>query len=124
MINQYYWDETDGIYYDINKTDPLLKDKVKTVASFWPMRALVPDAAQAEALLAHVNSPTSFGGFVDFPSVARDDPDFDNATGAYWRGGPLAAHGLHGHQGPGELRIHRPRGRGGGENFGAAVSDL
>ena len=99
LINQYYWDETDGIYYDINKTDPLLKDKVKTVASFWPMLALVPDAAQAEALLAHVNSPTSFGGFVDFPSVARDDPDFDNATGAYWRGGlwlPTAYMGIKG----------------------------
>lgn len=99
LINQYYWDEADGIYYDINKTNPLLKDKVKTVASFWPMLALVPDAAQAEALLAHLNSPASFGGFVDFPSVARDDPDFDNETGAYWRGGlwlPTAYMGIKG----------------------------
>lgn len=99
LINQYYWDETDGIYYDINKTNPLLKDKVKTVASFWPLLALVPNETQAEALLAHVNSPTSFGGFVDFPSVARDDPDFDNETGAYWRGGlwlPTAYMGIKG----------------------------
>lgn len=87
LINQYYWDETDGFYYDINKNDPTQKDKVKTVASFWPMLAFVPDSGQAADLLAYVNSPTSFGGFVDFPSVARDDPDFDSATGAYWRGG-------------------------------------
>ena len=87
LINELYWDETDGFYYDINKNNPELKDKVKTVASFWPMLAFVPSDDQANALLEHVNSPTSFGGFVDFPSVARDDPDFDSETGAYWRGG-------------------------------------
>lgn len=87
IINKYYWDETDGFYYDINKNDPAQKDKVKTVASFWPMLAFVPDDAQAADLLAHVNSPSGFGGFVDFPSVSRSDPDFDSTTGAYWRGG-------------------------------------
>lgn len=99
IINQYYWDETDGIYYDINKYDPSLKDKVKTVASFWPMLAFVPDDDQAASLLAHVDSDASFGGFVDFPSVARDDPDFDSETGAYWRGGlwlPTAYMGIKG----------------------------
>lgn len=99
LINTYYWDETDGFYYDIHKNDPSLKDKVKTVASFWPMLAFVPDQDQAAALLAHVNSETSFGGFVDFPSVARDDPDFDSKTGAYWRGGlwlPTAYMGIKG----------------------------
>lgn len=99
IINQYYWDETDGFYYDINKFDPNLKDKVKTVASFWPMLACVADNEKAARLLNHVNSDSSFGGFVDFPSVARDDPDFDSETGAYWRGGlwlPTAYMGIKG----------------------------
>ncbi len=99
LINKYYWDEDDGIYYDINRYDPNLKDKVKTVASFWPMLAFVPDENQAASLLTHVNSDSSFGGFVDFPSVARDDPDFDEETGAYWRGGlwlPTAYMGIKG----------------------------
>lgn len=99
LINRFYWDEDDGFYYDINKNDPSLKDKVKTVASFWPLLAFVADQKQAKKLFNHFNSNSSFGGFVNFPSVSRDDPDFDNETGAYWRGGlwlPTAYMGIKG----------------------------
>lgn len=99
IINRYYWDEEDGFYYDINKNDPSLKDKVKTVASFWPLLAFVADNDKAKSMLNHADSPKSFGGFVNFQSVARDDPDFDNETGAYWRGGlwlPTAYMGVKG----------------------------
>ncbi|BDD08192.1 glycoside hydrolase [Fulvitalea axinellae] len=84
LVNKYYWDEEDGMYYDINVEAPYEKVKVKTPASFWPMLAEMCDKKQAakleQAALKH------FGGDIPWPTVSADDPDF-HESGCYWKGG-------------------------------------
>lgn len=92
LLNRHYWDEADGIYYDIHAAAPHARHKVKTPAAFWPMLAGLCSCEQAERLADQVANPAVFGGAVPFPSVSRDDPAFDS-RGGYWRGGvwlPLA----------------------------------
>ncbi len=89
LINRYYWDEKDGIYYDIKPGDGSFV-RVKTPAAFWPMLAEMCSPEQAKRLAEHARDPQVFGGPVPWPSVARSDPNFD---GNYWRGAvwlPLA----------------------------------
>ncbi len=85
-INEFYWNEEDGIYYDL---DPETMEhlKVKTPASFWPMLAEVPTPEQAERMVKHVQDPNTFGGKRPWPSVARSDPAYTEPDGKYWRGG-------------------------------------
>ncbi|MBN2651078.1 MAG: hypothetical protein JXR63_01745 [Spirochaetales bacterium] len=87
LINNYYWDSEDGFYYDIQKKKPYAKDKTMTPASFWAMLAEIPTPEQAEQMAQKVKNPDQLGGFVNFPTVARDDPSFHHATGDYWLGG-------------------------------------
>ena len=85
-INTFYWDEEDGIYYDIHPEtlEPL---KVKTPASFWPMLAEVCTPEQAERMVEHITNPNTFGGERPWATVARSDPAFTTPDGNYWRGG-------------------------------------
>ena len=86
LLNKYYWNEEDGIYYDIKKNNPLEQVKVKTPASYWPMLAGMCSQEQAKKLTEHALDPKSFGGEIPWSSVSRDDKDF-NSRGKYWRGG-------------------------------------
>jgi glycogen debranching enzyme len=86
LINDKYWNNEDGIYYDILKDDPDTQIKVKSIASFWPMLAEACDQQQAEALAEQLKDPKLFGGDIPFPTVTRDDPDYIK-EGKYWRGG-------------------------------------
>lgn len=86
IMNTYYWSEKDQIYYDISVSDPSVHVEVKTPAAYWPMLAMMCDEKQAESLKDHVDDASVFGGSVPWPSVSRDDPDFE-PKGMYWRGG-------------------------------------
>lgn len=86
LLNQYYWNEEDGIYYDILKKDPTKQVKVKTPATYWPMLAQFTSPNQATKLAHHAEDPKVFGGPMPYPSVSRDDRDFE-PQGVYWRGG-------------------------------------
>jgi len=87
QINEFYWDAEDGIYYDIDATT-YEKKKVKTPASYWPMLAEMCSPEQAKKLAGHVRDSMTFGGEIPWPTVARDDPEFDaKKDGDYWRGG-------------------------------------
>ncbi|MFO8017547.1 MAG: trehalase family glycosidase [Promethearchaeia archaeon] len=86
LLNQYYWNESDGIYYDIYRKTPEKQIKVKTPATYWPMLAEICSQKQAEKLAKKIKDPTCFGGIPPWPSVSRDDKDF-NPEGQYWRGG-------------------------------------
>lgn len=85
-INDHYWDETDGCYYDIRSYSSHDKVKVMTPASFWPLLAGVVPADRVTRLVRHLEDERELGGVVPFPSVARNSRHF-NPTGAYWRGG-------------------------------------
>jgi hypothetical protein len=87
LANRYYWNEEDGIYYDIRRDDPEVQVKVKTPAAYWGLLAGFCDEGKA-ARLAELaeDSERGFGGEAPWPSVTRDDPDF-HADGYYWQGG-------------------------------------
>ncbi len=92
IIQTHYWSESDGIYYDIlngsNAHVPVL-----TPASFWPMLAGIPTADQASQMISLLRDPNKLGGRVPWPSLSRDDANFNPITGDYWKGSlwlPLA----------------------------------
>lgn len=86
IANSRYWDEQDGYYYDIDTVSgqPV---RVMTPASFWMMLAEIPDSRQAERMVRHLKDVHRLGGDRPWPSLARNDEDFDSVSGDYWRGG-------------------------------------
>ncbi len=85
-INENYWDEKDGFYYDINVEtgEPC---RIKTPASFWAMLAEIPSPEQAERMTEYLRSENYMGGNYPWTSLSRDDKDHNKETGDYWRGG-------------------------------------
>ncbi len=59
-VNDLYWDEADGFYYDILATDRS-KVKVSTIASFWPLLANMPTQDMAARLIEKLDDPRAFG---------------------------------------------------------------
>lgn len=85
-INRLYWDDQDGFYYDINVSNHQ-PCRIKSVGSFWALLAGIPTKAQATRMIKYLESEKYFGGRFPWPSISRDDPDFNAETGDYWRGG-------------------------------------
>ena len=83
LINAKMWDQTVGLYFDV-KRDGTLHIK-KTIASFWPMLALVCDTKQAARMVEHLMNPAEFATPHLFPTLAKDEPEYDS-KGYYWRG--------------------------------------
>lgn len=101
IVNKYYWDDSDGCYYDIVPTpsgetasvadvqaspSAWRTTGILTPASFWPMLAEIPSEAQARRMTEFALRPDKLGGEVPWVTVSRDDPDFDANDGWYWRG--------------------------------------
>ena len=84
-VNTYYWDEEHNCYYDILEED-LTKTRILTPASMWALLAEIPSQEQAEAMVKFILQDDKLGGIVPWPSVSRDDEDFD-PDGNYWSGG-------------------------------------
>lgn len=85
-VNRYYWNEEDGIYYDVEPgSEKHLK--VKTPACYWPMLAEMCSPRQAARMVNHIKDPATFGGQRPWVTVARNDPAFTKPDGNYWRGG-------------------------------------
>lgn len=86
IINTLYWDEKDGSYYDIDK-ETKQPCRIKTPASFWAMMAEIPSKKQAARMVESLKTESLLGGDFPWPSLSRDDKDFNAETGDYWRGG-------------------------------------
>lgn len=85
IINDLYWDKKDGFYYDIDcNTHGFYR--VKSMASYWTLVSETATKERAEKLVDYIKDPNTFGGFVPFVSLARNDNDYV-ANGKYWRGG-------------------------------------
>lgn len=84
IINDYYWDNSDNFYYDI---DCGTKDfyKVKTVASFWTLTSETATDERADFLANQVLNTSTFCALSPFLSLSRDDADY-SSSGKYWRG--------------------------------------
>ncbi|MBU8914303.1 MAG: hypothetical protein KOO61_09800 [Spirochaetales bacterium] len=79
-INSLMWNDADGIYYDLDKNGEQIK--VKTIASFWPLLAELPNEPRSEQLIAHLQNPSTFGTENPFPTLAADEEAFsERGTG-------------------------------------------
>ena len=84
LLNKYYFDETDGCYYDIGiKFHEFWK--VLTPASFWVLLAEAATKERAARQISTIYDPNLLGGMVPLPTVARNDRDF-TSDGCYWNG--------------------------------------
>jgi len=86
-INKWMWNETDGLYYDVNSRGDQVK--WKTAACFWPMLAGITSPEQERRLIQNLKDPDSFWRMNVFPTLAADQRHYD-PTGRYWRGGVWA----------------------------------
>lgn len=80
-INQKMWDEEAGFYFDLDANEEQLK--VKTIGGFWSLLAELPNDAKFDLLLAHLKNPDTFGTPHPFPSLAADEPEFDELGKGY-----------------------------------------
>ena len=85
LLNQYYFDEADGSYYDINATSHDI-NPVLTPASFWPLLAEAANDERAKCQIKTILDPNLLGGDIPLPSVSRSNPSF-SPDGRYWQGG-------------------------------------
>jgi neutral trehalase len=74
-INTLMWDEKDGFYFDLDRNEKRLK--TKTIASFWPLLAEIPNEARGEQLIEHLVDPREFGIENPFPTLAVKDRHYD-----------------------------------------------
>ncbi|MCP4750501.1 MAG: hypothetical protein GY866_06385 [Proteobacteria bacterium] len=86
-INRWMWDDADGFYYDVDHSGR--RNKVKTIASFWPLIAEVASSDQVKSLVGHLTDPDEFWTDVPFPSLAKNQKRYC-PSGRYWHGGVWA----------------------------------
>lgn len=85
-INELYWDEKDGFYYDVEIATGK-PCRIKTPASFWVMLAEIPSKKQAKRMVEKLENSDYMGGEFPWNSLSRDDKDYNHSTGDYWKGG-------------------------------------
>lgn len=86
-INEWCWNEEDGIYYDVDTLGN--QQKIKTIASFWPMVAGITSSKQNEKLIQHLKNPNEFWRKNIFPSLSADEHGY-SSLGHYWKGATWA----------------------------------
>lgn len=83
-IEKYFWNESDGMYYDINITTHQ-QIKVKTAFTFMAMFLKNARKDRIKRLVAeHLKNPKEFWLAYPVPSVAFSEPNFKQTT--MWRG--------------------------------------
>ena len=80
-INNLMWDDQQGIYLDLDKEQNQVQ--VKSIASFWPLLAEIPNEERAERLISHLSNPDTFGIENPFPTLAADEEEFSERGMGY-----------------------------------------
>jgi neutral trehalase len=80
-INNLMWDNDDGFYYDIDRSERRIK--VKTLAGYWPLLAEIPNDDKAERIIDKLSDPKYFGTPHPFPSMAASEEGFDENGGGF-----------------------------------------
>ena len=83
LINDQMWDSDKQFYFDLTVEGK--RAPAKTIAAFWTLLAQVASKSQAEALVAELRDPKTFGTVHRVPTLAADQTLF-NPAGGYWRG--------------------------------------
>jgi neutral trehalase len=80
-INEKMWNGDDGFYYDIDRSERHIK--VKTLASYWPLLAEIPNADKADRIIAKLQDPLVFGTTHPFPSLGVKEKHFEEGGHAF-----------------------------------------
>lgn len=86
-MNQWLWNEADGLYYDVDTLGR--QTNWKTIACFWPLLAGITNAEQDSALVRNLHDPNTFWRDNVFPALSADDANY-SPRGGYWCGGVWA----------------------------------
>ena len=73
-ISSLMWNDRDGYYYDLDRREKQVR--VRTIASFWPLLAQIPNEEKSERLIGHLNDPEHFGLENPFPTLAACEKEF------------------------------------------------
>ncbi|MFW5644772.1 MAG: MGH1-like glycoside hydrolase domain-containing protein, partial [Bacteroidota bacterium] len=74
------WDEESGIYKDLNLATGEFSTRLAP-SNFYPLLAGVPSQEQAKRMIEeHLMNPEEFYGSYMLPSIARNDPAYDNSS--------------------------------------------
>ncbi|MFI3257398.1 MAG: trehalase family glycosidase [Spirochaetales bacterium] len=87
-INALMWDSHRGLYCDLDANEKKLPHK--TLASFWPLLAEIPNEDKAEQLILYLAKPEAFGTDHPFASLAADEKEF-SVDGEGFRGSVFPA---------------------------------
>lgn len=87
LINQWMWDETSGLYYDVDTQG--VRTRWITAATFWPLLAGVSDSIQSNKLVDNLLDPNLFWRRTPVPSLAYGQEYYCD-SGRYWQGGTWA----------------------------------
>ena len=87
-INDCLWSDEQGFYFNIHRNCTQKVERY-TLASYWPMFAGLATQAQADRMVEKLEDPEYFDAPMPFPTLARNDSEFDEA-GGYWKGGVWA----------------------------------
>lgn len=87
-INSLMWDGEIGLYYDLDEKSKRLPHK--TIASFWPLLAEIPNEDKAEQLISHLTNPLTFGSDHPFSTLSADHKLF-SGDGEGYRGSVFPA---------------------------------
>ena len=85
LINNYFWNEADGFYYDRYWDGSF--SKKKAASNFYPLIAKIPDQKRALMMRKRLLNESEFWGDYIVPTISRDDPDYadqDNWRGKIW----------------------------------------
>ncbi|MBN2245633.1 MAG: hypothetical protein JW755_07290 [Candidatus Aminicenantes bacterium] len=82
LVNEHFWDEKAGFYFD-RYWDGRLSTK-KAASNFYPLIAKIPNEERALRMIKHLLDNDLFWGEFIIPTISRDDPAFK--TQQYWRG--------------------------------------
>lgn len=74
-INGLMWNEELGVYTDLDANGKQLP--VRSIATFWTLLSEIPNDARIEKLLNHLRNPDTFGTPNPFPTLAANEPEFD-----------------------------------------------
>lgn len=82
-INQLMWDETVGIYWDLDAHN--IPTESLTIAPFWALLAEIAPPERSARLVTHLQDTTSFWRSHPFPTIAASHALY-KPFGDYWRG--------------------------------------
>lgn len=83
LIREKMWDPDKEFFYDLTLDGE--RTPIKTIAGYWVLLAGAATREQADALVAELNNPKTFGRPHRVPTLAADQAGY-NKYGGYWRG--------------------------------------